>query len=173
MTGMRTGGGAIVGSRLTIEYYFDPVWQIIAAIDYAIANKDAFNIRVINRSLGAGVYESYNTDPLTLAAKRAVGSLSSWLPPATGPIRRELRQASRRPATPVVLTVGATSDLGTTDRRLMRGGLRLGDRRPTRTRSPVAPGVNIESTADRRGAFRSEFVLPTVGRRSPGEPYLS
>src|SRR5688572_12297556 len=46
--------------------------NIIAAIDYAVANKDALNIRVINLSLGAGVYESYNTDPLTLAAKRAV-----------------------------------------------------------------------------------------------------
>src|SRR5688572_489119 len=46
--------------------------QIIAAIDYAIANKAAFNIRVLNLSLGAAVTESYNTDPLTLAAKRAV-----------------------------------------------------------------------------------------------------
>ena len=46
--------------------------MIIAAIDYAVANKDALNIRVLNMSLGAGVTESYNTDPLTLAAKRAV-----------------------------------------------------------------------------------------------------
>jgi hypothetical protein len=56
---MRTGNGTISA--------------IIAAIDYAVANKDALNIRVINLSLGAGVTESYNTDPLTLAAKRAVG----------------------------------------------------------------------------------------------------
>ena len=46
--------------------------NVIAAIDYAIANKDALNIRVINLSVAAGVYESYNTDPLTLAARRAV-----------------------------------------------------------------------------------------------------
>ena len=46
--------------------------DVIAAFDYVVAHKDAFNIRVVNLSIGAGVYESYNTDPLTLAAKRAV-----------------------------------------------------------------------------------------------------
>ena len=46
--------------------------SIIAALDWAVANRVAYNIRVINMSLGAGVFESYNTDPLTLAAKRAV-----------------------------------------------------------------------------------------------------
>ena len=45
---------------------------IIAALDWVVANRDAYNIRVVNMSLGAGVFESYNTDPLTLAAKRAV-----------------------------------------------------------------------------------------------------
>ena len=35
-------------------------------------NSDALNIRVVNLSVAAGVYESYDTDPLTLAAKRAV-----------------------------------------------------------------------------------------------------
>ena len=45
--------------------------RIIMAIDYAISVKNVQH-RVINMSLGAGVYaESYNTDPLTIAAKRA------------------------------------------------------------------------------------------------------
>ncbi len=44
----------------------------ISAIDYAVANKAKFNIRVINLSLGAPVLQSYKTDPLCLAAKRAV-----------------------------------------------------------------------------------------------------
>ena len=44
----------------------------IAAIDYAIANKGRENIRVINLSVGASVTESFDTDPFTLAAKRAV-----------------------------------------------------------------------------------------------------
>jgi serine protease AprX len=46
--------------------------DVIAAIDWAIANRDAHNIRVINLSVGAPVTQSYLTDPLTLAAKRAV-----------------------------------------------------------------------------------------------------
>src|SRR4029078_12161578 len=41
-------------------------------IDYAVANRAALNIRIINLSVAAGVYESFTTDPLTLAAKRAV-----------------------------------------------------------------------------------------------------
>ena len=43
--------------------------NVIAAIDYAIEQRARFNIRVINLSVAAGVYESYNTDPLTLAAR--------------------------------------------------------------------------------------------------------
>src|SRR6266545_1449045 len=46
--------------------------NVIAALDYAVEHRAEFNIRVINLSVAAGVYESYNTDPLTLAAKRAV-----------------------------------------------------------------------------------------------------
>ena len=46
--------------------------DVIAAIDYAIALKDVYNIRVINLSVASGVFESYATDLLTLAARRAV-----------------------------------------------------------------------------------------------------
>jgi Subtilase family len=48
--------------------------NVIAAIDYAIANRAVYNIRVLNLSVAAGVYESFNKDPLTLAARRAVDS---------------------------------------------------------------------------------------------------
>ena len=46
--------------------------DVIAAFDYVINHKDLFHIRVINLSVSAGVYESYNSDLLTQAAKRAV-----------------------------------------------------------------------------------------------------
>ena len=46
--------------------------DVIAALDWAVANKDAHNIRVVNLSVGAAVTQSYWSDPLTLAAKRAV-----------------------------------------------------------------------------------------------------
>ena len=95
---------------------------MIAALDYVVANKDALNIRVVNLSVATGVYESYNTDPLTLAAKRAVD--------AGHRRRRRRRQPRPRPAwrrtqyggitapgnAPWVLTVGASSHMGTVDR---------------------------------------------------------
>ena len=46
--------------------------DVIAALDWVVANKAAYNVRVVNLSVGAAVTESYKTDPLTLAAKRAV-----------------------------------------------------------------------------------------------------
>ena len=46
--------------------------DVIAALDYVVANKAALNIRIVNLSVSTGVYESYDSDPLTLAARRAV-----------------------------------------------------------------------------------------------------
>ena len=44
----------------------------IAVFDWAVANRVAQNIRVVNLSVGARITQLYETDPLTLAAKRAV-----------------------------------------------------------------------------------------------------
>ena len=44
---------------------------VIAAIDRAIALRDTYNIRVMNLSLGRGVYESYALDPLCKAVETA------------------------------------------------------------------------------------------------------
>ena len=46
--------------------------NVIAALDWVVANHTQYNIRVVNLSIGAPVTESYTTDPLTLAAKRVV-----------------------------------------------------------------------------------------------------
>ncbi len=48
--------------------------QVIAAIDWSIANKTTYNIRVLNMSLGAVVNDSYKTDPLCLAVRRATNA---------------------------------------------------------------------------------------------------
>ena len=44
--------------------------SVIRAIDWAIVNRDTYNIRVLNLSLGHPVMESYRTDPLTQAADK-------------------------------------------------------------------------------------------------------
>src|SRR5205085_1377199 len=45
--------------------------QVIAAIQRAIQLKDAYNIRIINLSLGRPVFESYTLDPLCQAVEAA------------------------------------------------------------------------------------------------------
>jgi serine protease AprX len=96
--------------------------NVIAALDWIIANRVAHNIRVVNLSVGAAVTESYTTDPLTLAAKRVVdqgvvvvtaaGNLGKH--PVTG---QTLYGGITAPGNaPWVLTVGAYSHEGTLDR---------------------------------------------------------
>ena len=46
--------------------------DVIDAIDWVIANRKTWNIRIINLSLGHAVMESASTDPLCEAVKRAV-----------------------------------------------------------------------------------------------------
>jgi serine protease AprX len=46
--------------------------DIIAGIDWVVANRLLYNIRVMNLSLGHPVYESYTTDPLCRAVRKAV-----------------------------------------------------------------------------------------------------
>ena len=96
--------------------------DIIAALDWAVANRQQYNIRIINMSLGAGVFESYSTDPLTLAAKRAVDA--GIVVVASAGNRGKAADggpqygAISAPANaPWVLTVGASSTMGTNDRR--------------------------------------------------------
>lgn len=48
--------------------------DVIDAIDWAIENRQAFNIRIINLSLGAPVVQSYKDDPLCEAVERAVSA---------------------------------------------------------------------------------------------------
>ncbi len=92
--------------------------NIIAAIDYAVANKDALNIRVLNMSLGAAVTESYNTDPLTLAAKRAVDA-GIVVVASAGNLGKAANGQPQYGAigspgnAPWVITVGASSHNGT------------------------------------------------------------
>ncbi|PIW02010.1 MAG: hypothetical protein CO108_10720 [Deltaproteobacteria bacterium CG_4_9_14_3_um_filter_63_12] len=48
------------------------VSDVIAALDWLIENRDLYNVRVINLSLSAPVFESYTTDPLCQAVQHAV-----------------------------------------------------------------------------------------------------
>ncbi len=83
---------SIVALRVIRKDGSGTISSVIKAIDYAIALQAKYNIRIINISLGAPVVQSYRTDPLCLAAARAVSSCctrgQSWN--CGGMFRREL-----------------------------------------------------------------------------------
>src|SRR5262245_40691949 len=161
--------------------------NIIAALDWAIANRVQYNIRVINMSLGAGVFESYNTDPLTLAAKSAVDA-GIVVVAAAGNMGKALNGqpqygAISAPANaPWVLTVGASSSMGTTDRRDDTIA-NYSSRGPTMidyAAKPdlVAPGSGTVSLADKNSALyttKAAYLMPAkrYGLNLNSMPYLT
>src|SRR5438874_9296563 len=97
------------------------VSRIIAALSWVGANYKTYNIRVVNMSVGAGVYESYWTDPLTLACKAltdkgivVVAAAGNAGKNAAGQLQWGGIAAPGN--APWVLTVGASSTMGTNDR---------------------------------------------------------
>ena len=158
--------------------------DVIAALDYVVTYKDAFNIRVANLSVATGVYESYNSDPLTLAARRAVEAGVVLVAAAgnngRGPDGRTRYGGIGAPGnSPWVLTVGASSHMGTIDRADDTIAA-FSSRGPTaidRGAKPdlVAPGAGIESLSDPDSslyASRSPYLLGGTVATS-FLPYLS
>ncbi len=159
--------------------------NIIAALDWAIANKTTYNIRVINMSLGAGVFESYNTDPLTLAAKRAVDA-GIVVVAAAGNMGKAQDGTPQYGAitapgnAPWVLTVGASSSMGTTDRRDDKMAL-YSSRGPTMvdySAKPdlVAPGSGTVSLSAANSLFyvtKAPFLVPGFRGGLGYTPYLT
>lgn len=90
----------------------------IAAIDWCIANKSSYNLRVLNLSLGAMAKDSYKNDPLCLAARRAynagivvVAAAGNDGKDANG---RKIYGGIHSPGIdPCVITVGAANTFGT------------------------------------------------------------
>jgi len=158
--------------------------DVIAALDYAVANKNALHLRIVNISVSAAVYESYLTDPLTLAARRAVAaglvvvaaSGNAGRDAAGGPLYGGVTAPGNAPW---VLTVGASNHQGTSDRADDTMAV-FSSRGPGAVDYPakpdvVAPGVGIESlSASGSALYNSQagYLLPgTVP--TPSLPYLS
>jgi serine protease AprX len=95
--------------------------NIIAALNWVAVNATTYNIKVVNMSIGAGIYESYWTDPLTLAAKK-VTDLGITVVAAAGNLGKDHLGALQKGGitapgnAPWVLTVGASSTMGTLTR---------------------------------------------------------
>jgi serine protease AprX len=173
-SGARTG--VAPGARLTVLKVLDGsgtgrISDVIAAIDYVVENKDALNIRVINLSVATGVYESYNSDPLTLATQRAVLA-GIVVVAAAGNNGRDAEGRTHHGGitapgnAPWVLTVGASSHMGTVDRSddAVAPFSSLGPGAIDYAAKPdlVAPGVGIESLSNPAStlyATRAPYLL--------------
>jgi serine protease AprX len=190
--GFDSGGarsGIAPASRLVVLKVLDGsgrgrISDVIAALDYIVTHKAELNIRVVNMSVATGVYESYNVDPLTLAAKRAVDAgvvvVASAGNNGRNPQGHTQWGGTTAPGNaPWVLTVGASSHMGTIDRSDDTIAP-FSSRGPTaidRAAKPdlVAPGVGIESLSVPNSTLyntKSAYLLPgTTSTSYP--PYLS
>jgi serine protease AprX len=158
--------------------------NIIAALDWVLANRTKYNIRIVNLSVSANVTESYWTDPLTLAAKRLVDA-GVVVVAAAGNRGRNLTGLPQyggigAPANaPWVLTVGASSTNGTTPRAddTMAAFSSRGPTYLDWAAKPdlVAPGVGTVSLAAPGSTLVSSnpnaIVAGTISTESA--PYLS
>ncbi|HTH03729.1 MAG TPA: S8 family serine peptidase [Vicinamibacterales bacterium] len=191
-SGFDSGGaraGIAPGVRLTVLKVLDSrgdgyISDVIAAFDYVIEHKDELNIRVVNLSVATGVYESYTTDPLTVGAEAVVRSGVVVVAAAgnngRGPNGRIRRSGVTAPGNaPSVLTVGASSHMGTIDRDddTMASFSSRGPSAIDYGAKPdlVAPGIGIESLSEfgsRLYSTRSKYLLPGTVATSY-LPYLS
>ena len=158
--------------------------DVIAALDWVVANKAAYNVRVVNLSVGAAVTESYKTDPLTLAAKRAVDA-GIVVVTAAGNLGKNADGQTQYGAitapgnAPWVLTVGAYSHEGTVVRTddVMAGYSSRGPTAIDFQAKPdlVAPGTGIVSLSSASSTMyysKPQYLLK--GSFGGGyKPYLS
>jgi subtilisin family serine protease len=158
--------------------------NIIAALDWVLANHSKYGIRVVNVSVTANVTESYWTDPLTLAAKRLVDAGVVVVAAAGNRGRNASGQAQYggigAPANaPWVLTVGASSTNGTSTRAddTMASFSSRGPTYLDWAAKPdlVAPGVGTVSMAAPGSTLvslnLSSLIAGTLSTGTP--PYLS
>jgi serine protease AprX len=158
--------------------------DVIAALDYAVSHKAQFNIRVVNLSVAAGVYESYNSDLLAQATRQAVERGIVVVAAAGNNGHNANGQTQYGGVTapgnaPWVLTIGASSHMGTTDRAddVMATFSSRGPTRFDYAAKPdlVAPGVGIESLSAPGSTLYSNYsaylLSGTAATSYP--PYLS
>ena len=158
--------------------------DVIAAIEYSIANRAAYNIRVINLSVGSAVTSSYNVDPLTLAAKRAVEAGIVVVTAAGNAGRNAAGQPQYGAITspgnaPWVLTVGASSHAGTLS-RLDDTHAGYSSRGPTArdfAAKPdlLAPGTGVVSLSSANSTLYATKTTSLLDGLVPAatKPYLS
>jgi serine protease AprX len=177
-------GAHLVSLKVLDEEGKGSISNVIAALDWVLANRTAYNIRVVNLSVGAGIHESYFTDPLTLAAKRVVDAGVVVVAAAGNRGKNAEGEAQyggiNAPGNaPWVLTVGASSTNGT-PMRADDEVTTFSSRGPTYldwSAKPdiVAPGVGTVSLADPTSRFYTSRAAALIKGSvdTAHTPYLS
>ena len=142
------------------------VSHILAGIQWAVAFKDVYGIRVLNLSLGTDSSQDYRLSPLNFAVERAwlAGLVVVVSAGNTGPNGGTVMKPGDDP---FVITVGASSDMGTTSTGddIVAG---FSGRGPTRSNGfakpdVVAPGVHTISLRSPGSAIDTKFPSARVG----------
>ena len=159
--------------------------SMIAAMSWVAQNDQAYNIRVVNMSVGARITESYWTDPLTLAAKAltdrgivVVGAAGNFGKSQAGSLQYGGITAPAN--APWVLTVGASSTNGTLTRNddTMASFSSSGPTNIDFGAKPdlVAPGTGTVSLASPGSTFystKSQFLVGGKVGQIGFKPYLT
>jgi serine protease AprX len=178
--GYDSGGqkaGIAPGASLVVLKVLDgngqgSIANIIAALNWVATNYQTYNIRVVNMSVGARVKESYWTDPLTLATKKltdlgitVVAAAGNFGSNSLGQLQYGGIAAPGN--APWVLTVGASSTMGTLSRNddTMASFSSSGPTFIDYGAKPdlVAPGVGTMSLSDPGGLFYSTKASSLIG----------
>jgi serine protease AprX len=176
-------GAHVIDVRVLDGRGIGQVSDVIAGIDWVIANRLRHNIKVMNLSLGAASTESYVTDPLCRAARRAV-SLGITVVASAGNHGLTLDGLERYGSImapgndPSVITVGS-ANTHQTDTRNDETINHFSSRGPTRSHSIdaanrkqydnllkpdlVAPGNRIIAAESRDGFLASHYPLHNNG----------
>jgi subtilisin family serine protease len=189
-------GAHLIDLRVLDEYGRGNMSDVIAAVDYAIAQRDAFDIRVLNLSLAAPPVESYRQDPLCQAIARAVqqGLVVVAAAGNFGINNSGDKVYGGIPSpgiSPAAITVGATDTRGTDERSddliapfSSRGPTRSGSVDPETGEyvydnlpkpDLVAPGLGIVSLESPNNTLVSSYPALhfDTGKNSPKSGYMT
>ncbi|HKW78238.1 MAG TPA: S8 family peptidase [Candidatus Limnocylindria bacterium] len=108
-------GANIVDVRVLNSLGGGRVSSFVRGMEWVVAHRAAYNIRVVNMSFGAPPRTSYRTDPFSAAVETAwrMGLVIVVASGNAGPARDSVLTPG---IDPYVITVGATDDGGTADR---------------------------------------------------------
>ena len=142
------------------------VSHILAGIQWAIAFKNVYGIDVLNLSLGTDSAQDYRLSPLNLAVERAwmAGIVVVVSAGNTGPNGGTVMKPGDDP---FVITVGSSSDMGTTATGddILAGFSGRGPTRSNGISKPdvVAPGVHTISLRSPGSAIDTKFPSARIG----------